>query len=238
MWIVRLALRRPYTVLVSVLAVALFSGLSIRQLKRDVLPNIDIPVVIVIWNFPGLPADDMERRVVFITERALSTTVGGIERLESQSLVGIGIVRVFFEQGTDIGAAIAQINAVCNTILRVLPPGITPPNILQFNASNVQVAQLTIKSDSLTEQDLFDYGLNFLRLRLFTIPGLSTPAPFGGRTRQIQVDLDPQKMQARGVSAQDVVNSLLVEQRDPARRAGAHRRHRVRRAAQLVADRR
>ena len=196
--------------LVSVLAVVLFAGLSIRQLKRDVLPNIDIPVVIVIWNFPGLPADDMERRVVFITERALSTTVGGIERLESQSLVGIGIVRVFFEQGADIGAAIAQINAVCETILRVLPPGITPPNILQYNASNVQVAQLTIKSDSLTEQDLFDYGLNFLRLRLFTIPGLSTPAPFGGRTRQIQVDLDPQKMQARGVSPQDVVNSLLA----------------------------
>ena len=119
-------------------------------------------------------------------------------------------MRVFFEQGADIGAAIAQINAVCNTILRVLPPGIQPPNILQFNASNVQVAQLTIKSDSLTEQDLFDYGLNFLRLRLFTIPGLSTPAPFGGRTRQVQVDLDPQKMQARGVSAQDVVGSLLT----------------------------
>ena len=102
-------------------------------------------------------------------------------------------MRVFFEQGADIGAAIAQINAVCNTILRVLPPGIQPPNILQFNASNVQVAQLTIKSDSLTEQDLFDYGLNFLRLRLFTIPGLSTPAPYGGRTRQVLVDLDPRR---------------------------------------------
>jgi len=197
-------------VLVAVLAVVLFAGLSIRQLKRDVLPNIDIPVVIVIWNFPGLSADDMERRVVFITERAVSTTVGGIERLESQSLLGIGIVRVFFEQGADIGAAIAQINDVCKTILRVLPPGITPPNILQYNASNVQVAQLTVKSDSLTEQDLFDYGLNFLRLRLFAIPGLSTPAPYGGRTRQIQVDLDPQRMQARGVSPQDVVNSLLA----------------------------
>ena len=127
--------------------------------------------------------------------------------MESQSLLGIGIVRVYFEQGADIGAAIAQINAVCNTILRVMPPGITPPNILQYNASNVQVAQLTIKSDSLTEQELFDYGLNFLRLRLFTIPGLSTPAPFGGRTRQVMVDLDPQQMQARGVSPQDVVNA-------------------------------
>ncbi|HLK90791.1 MAG TPA: efflux RND transporter permease subunit [Polyangia bacterium] len=208
MWIVRLALRRPYTVLVSVLAIALFGALSIQRLKRDILPNIDIPVVNIIWNFPGLPADDVERRVVFITERALSTTVGDIERIESQSLLGIGLVRVYFQEGTDIGAAIAQINAVCNTILRVLPPGITPPNILQYNASNVQVAQLTVKSDTLSEQELFDYGLNFLRLRLFTIRGLSTPAPFGGRSRQVMVDLEPRKMQARGVSAQDVVTAL------------------------------
>jgi multidrug efflux pump subunit AcrB len=208
MWIVRLALRRPYTVLVSVLAVVLFSGLALTRLKRDVLPNIDIPVVNVIWNFPGLSADDMEKRVVFITERALSTTVGGISRIESQSQFSIGLVRVYFEEGADIGSAIAQINAVCNTILRVLPPGITPPNILQYNASNVQVAQLTIKSDSLSEQELFDYGLNFLRLRLFTIPGLSTPAPFGGRSRQVMVDLAPHKMRARGVSAQDVVTAV------------------------------
>ena len=208
MWIVRLALRRPYTVLVSVLAVVLFSGLALTRLRRDILPNIDIPVVNVIWNYPGLSADDMEKRVVFITERALSTTVGGISRIESQSIFSIGLVRVYFEEGTDIGSAIAQINAVCNTILRVLPPGMTPPNILQYNASNVQVAQLTIKSDSLSEQELFDYGLNFLRLRLFTIPGLSTPAPFGGRARQVMVDLAPRKMQARGVSAQDVVTAL------------------------------
>ncbi|HEY2729431.1 MAG TPA: efflux RND transporter permease subunit [Polyangia bacterium] len=208
MWIVRLALRRPYTVLVSVLAVVLFGGLALTKLKRDVLPNIDIPVVNVIWNYPGLPADDMEKRVVFITERAISTTVGGITRIESQSQSSIGIVRVYFEEGTDIGAAIAQINAVCNTIVRILPPGMTPPNILQFNASNVQVAQLTLKSDSVSEQELFDYGLNFLRLRLFTIQGLSTPAPFGGRTREITVDLEPGKMQAHGVSAQDVVTAL------------------------------
>jgi multidrug efflux pump subunit AcrB len=210
MWIVRLALRRPYTVLMSVLAVLLFGGLSIARLKRDILPNIDIPVVIVVWNYPGLSADDMETRIIYITERALSTTVNGISRIESQSLSGIGIAKVYFEEGADIGSAIAQINSVCNTILRILPPGITPPNILQFNASNVQVAQLTVKSERVTEQDLFDYGLNFLRLRLFTVPGLSTPAPFGGRTRQIMVDLDPKKMQAKNVSAQDVVNSLLA----------------------------
>src|ERR1700709_5120 len=132
MWIVRLALRRPYTVLVGVLAVFLFGILSIQRLTRHILPNIDIPVVSVIWTYPGLSASDMETRVVFITERALSTTVGGIERIESQSLAGGGLVRVFFEEGTDIGAAIAQINAVCNTITRILPPGMTPPNILQF----------------------------------------------------------------------------------------------------------
>src|SRR5262249_43822348 len=160
------------------------------------------------WNYPGLSADDMEARVVFITERALSTTVNGISRMESQSLSSIGIVRVYFEEGADIGAAIAQINAVSGTILRVLPPGITPPIVLQYNASNVQVAQLTVKSETLNEQQLFDYGLNFLRLRLFTVPGLSTPAPYGGRTRQVMVDLDPQRMQAKGVSAQDVVNAL------------------------------
>jgi multidrug efflux pump subunit AcrB len=208
MWIVRLALRRPFTVLVSVLAVVLFAGLSLQRLERDVLPNIDIPVVTVIWNYPGLSADDMEKRVIFLTERALSTTVNGIQRLESQSQSGIGMVRVYFVEGTDIGSAIAQITGVCNTVLRIMPPGITPPVVLQYNASNVQVAQLTLKSDTLSEQDLFDYGLNFLRVRLFTIEGLSTPAPYGGRSRQVMVDLDPRKLQARGASAQDVVAAV------------------------------
>jgi multidrug efflux pump subunit AcrB len=210
MWIVRLALRRPYTVLVSVLLVALFSTLSVSRLSRDILPTIDIPVVIVVWNYPGLSADDMETRVVYITERALSTTVNGISRIESQSISSIGIVKVYFEDGTDIGAAIAQVTAVTNTITRILPPGITPPAILQFNASNVTVAQLTIRSETLPEQALFDYGFNFLRLRLFTVPGLSTPAPFGGRNRQVMVDLDPTRLAAKGASAQDVVTALLA----------------------------
>ncbi len=208
MWIVRLALRRPYTVLTSVMLVALFSFLSIQRLNRDILPSIDIPVVIIVWNYPGLSADDMEQRVVLITERALSTTVGGIEHIDSQSLSGDGIIKVYFEPGTDIGGAIAQIATVTNTVTRVLPPGITPPVILQFNASNVQVAQLTIQSETVSEQELFDYGLNFLRLRLFTVPGLATPAPYGGRTRQIMVDFDPAKAQAKGVSPEDVVNAL------------------------------
>jgi len=137
MWIVRLALRRPYTVLVGVLLVFLFGVLSLQRLKRDILPSIDIPVVVIIWNYPGLSAEDMERRVVFITERALSTTVSGIERIESQSMSSNGLLKVYFEEGADIGAAIAQIGTVTNTVTRALPPGITPPVVLQFNASNV-----------------------------------------------------------------------------------------------------
>jgi len=207
-WIVRLALRRPYTVATLCLVIAVLGGLSLSRLKVDVLPAIDIPVVAVVWNYPGLIAEEMEKRVITLTERAFSTTVGDIERLESQSINGIGIVKVYFQQGTDIGGALAQISSVCNAILRGMPPGITAPAIVSFNASNVPVAQLTLSGNGASEQQLFDYGLNFLRLRLFTIPGLATPAPYGGRQRQIVVDIDPAKLAAHGLSPQDVVDSL------------------------------
>ena len=174
MWIVRLALRRPYTVASLCLVLFILGTLCVTRMRTDVLPTIDLPVVSVIWSYPGLSAEDMERRVVYITERALSTSVDGIQRIESQSIEGIGIVKVYFQSGYDIGPAIAQINASCNSITRGLPPGMTPPTILRFNASNVPVAQLTLKGAS--EQALFDTGQNFLRLRLFTIPGLQTPA--------------------------------------------------------------
>jgi multidrug efflux pump subunit AcrB len=174
----------------------------------DVLPAIDIPVVMVVWNFPGLSPQDMERRVVIISERAYSTTVNGIERIESQSIAGIGLLKVYFQPGTDLGTAIAQISAVSNTILRIAPPGMQPPVVIQYNASNVPVAQLTVSSKTLPEQTLFDYGLNFIRVRLFTIPGLSTPAPFGGKYRQIMVDIDPDALASRGVSPSDVVSAL------------------------------
>jgi multidrug efflux pump subunit AcrB len=210
MWIVRLALRRPYTVLTMCLLVVLFGAIAVGRMQRDILPTIDIPVVIVIWSYPGLTAEEVERRIVYITERALSTTVGGISHVESQSLSGIGLVKAYFEEGTDIGSAVAQITSVCNTILRILPPGIQPPSILQYNVSNVQVAQLTVSGD-VPEQELFDYGLNFLRVRLFTIPGLSTPAPYGGRSRQVMVDVDLRRAAAKGLSAQDVANALLQQ---------------------------
>ncbi|HEV3031012.1 MAG TPA: efflux RND transporter permease subunit [Polyangia bacterium] len=208
MWIVRLALRRPYTVAVMCLLILVMGILSVSRMVVDIFPAIDIPVVAVIWNYPGLPAQDMERRVVLISERAYSTTVNGIERIESQSIPGIGMLKIYFQPGADIGAAIAQITSVSTTILRITPPGMQPPNVIQFNASNVPVAQLTASSETMPEEKIFDYGLNFIRVRLFTIPGLSCPAPYGGKQRQINVDIDTRALAARGLTPTDVVNAL------------------------------
>jgi multidrug efflux pump subunit AcrB len=206
--LVRLALRRPYTMAIAGLLIMLMGFLSAQRMVVDIFPNIDIPVVYVAWNYPGLSAEDMERRVVLVSERAYSTTVNGIERIESLSIPGLGILKVYFTQGTDIGGAIAQINAQNNSILRIAPPGITPPNMIRFNASNVPVVQVTLNSKTLPEQQIFDYGLNFLRTRLFTIPGLSIPAPYGGKQRQIIVDVDPARLSSKGLSQMDVVSAL------------------------------
>jgi CzcA family heavy metal efflux pump len=209
MWIVRLALRRPYTVAVFCFVILLLGALCTTRMQKDIFPAIDIPVVIVVWNYPGLSAEDMERRVVIISERAYSTTVNGVSRIESESIDGIGILKVYFEPGTDIGGAIAQISSVSSSATRVMPPGITPPAVIQFNASNVPVAQMTIASGTRTEQELFDYGLNFVRIRLFTIPGLATPAPYGGKQREVVVDVDPKRAAAYGLGTRDVVQALL-----------------------------
>ena len=206
--LVRLALRRPYTSAIAALLILLLGVLSVTRMIVDIFPVIDIPVVLVVWNYNGLTTEDMERRVVFISERAYSTTVNGISRIESQSIPGIGILKVYFQPGTDIGGAIAQISSVNNSILRGAPPGMQPPGVIQFNASNVPVVQMTLSSKTLTEQQIFDYSLNFIRIRLFTIPGLSTPGPFGGKSRQINVDLDPSRLEAKGFSPVDVVNAL------------------------------
>ncbi len=208
MWIVRLALRRPYTVAVMSLLILMMGYLSVKSMLTDIFPVIDIPVVIVVWNYNGLSASEMEKRVTFLSERAYSTSVNGVSKIESQSINGISMLKIYFEQGSDIGAAIAQISAVSNTVLRSMPTGMTPPVILQYNASNVPVAQLTLSSKTLSEDKIFDYGLNFIRLRLFTIPGLSTPAPFGGKNRQIIVDIDPQALAGKGLSVVDVLNAL------------------------------
>jgi CzcA family heavy metal efflux pump len=211
MWIVRLALRRPYTVAVLCFALLLFGALGIRGMRTDIFPVIDIPVVIVVWSYPGMSAEDMERRVVILSERAYSTTVDGISRIESQSQTGIGVLKIYFEPGADIGGAIAQITAVSQTASHSMPPGILLPSIVRYNASNVPVAQVLVSSPSLTEEQLYDYALNFIRIRLFTIPGLATPGPYGGKQRQIMIDLDPARAAAHGMSTQDVVDALLAQ---------------------------
>ncbi len=210
MWIVRLALRRPFTVAAFCLVVMLLGALSASTMPIDIFPSIDIPVVVVIWNYPGLSAEEMERRVTFLSERGMSTAVSGITRIDSQSIDGTAVLRVYFERGADIGSAISQVVSISSTVLRTMPPGIQPPVVLQYNASNVTVAQLTL-SGTASEQQLFDWGLNFLRIRLFTIPGLSTPAPYGGKQRQVVVDVDQARAQAHGVSPQSIVSALLSQ---------------------------
>jgi multidrug efflux pump subunit AcrB len=208
MWIVRLALRRPLSVAVMALLMLVMGVLSFSMMNVDIFPAINLPVVMVVWSYPGLNAVDMERRLVIISERAYSTTVDGIEHIESESILGIGILKVYFQPGTDIGAAIAQIDSVSETILRQAPAGTTAPNIISYNAANVPVAQLNIYSETLSQQQLFDYGLNFIRLQLFTIPGFSSPAPIGGVQRAVVVNLDPKQMYANGLSPVDIGNAL------------------------------
>ncbi len=208
MWLVRLALRQPYTVAVAAAVVVLMGTLAVRSMLVDLFPSIDIPVVAVVWTYPGLSAEDMEKRVVLLSERGLSSVVNGIERIESQSIPGIGMEKIYFQPGTDVGNAIAQITSSSSTSLRRMPRGIQPPYILQSNASSVPVAQLTMTSETMSEAKISDYGQNFLRLRLFTIPGLSTPAPYGGKTREITIDVDPGRLAARGLSANDVVTAV------------------------------
>ncbi|MGD1026637.1 efflux RND transporter permease subunit [Candidatus Binatus soli] len=208
MWIVRLALRRPLSVAVMALLMLVLGVLSFGLMNVDIFPSIDLPVVMVVWNYPGLSAFDVERRMVFISERAYSTTVNGIEHIESESINGIGLLKVYFYPGTDVGGAIAQMNSVSQSILSNLPRGIQPPQIISYNASNVPVAQLNVYSDVLSTNKLFDYGLNFIRIQLFTIPGFSSPAPLGGVSRSVMVNLDPSALYANGLSAFDVGNAL------------------------------
>ncbi len=213
MWIVRLALRRPHSVVVMALLMMVLGVLSFLEMNADIFPVINLPVVEVIWYYPGLSALGMERRMVLISERAFSTTVNGIEHIESRSIESIGLLKVYFHPGDSTAGAIAQMNAVAEGILRIMPPGTTPPNIIDYNAANVPVAQLNVYSDTLSEQSLFDYGLNFIRVKLFTIEGLSSPAPFGGVGRAVMVNINPDQLYAQGLSPQnigDAVNQTSV----------------------------
>ncbi|MGA8029441.1 MAG: efflux RND transporter permease subunit, partial [Bryobacteraceae bacterium] len=208
MWIVRLALRRPYTFVVFSVLVLILGTISAVVSPKDIFPYIDIPVVSIIWSYSGLTPDDMEKRVVTVCERAMTTTVNDIEHIESESYTGVAVVRVYFQPKVKVELAISQITAIMQTILRVLPPGMFPPNIVKYDAASVPILQLGLSGEGLTEQDLFDLGLNFIRTRLATVQGASLPAPWGGKARQIMVDLDPNAMYAKHLSGIDVSNAL------------------------------
>ncbi len=211
MWIVRIALRRPYTFVVLALLILIAGPLTIARTPTDIFPNIDIPVVTIVWNYGGLSAEEMSTRIVSIFERSLTTTVNDIEHIESQSLRGIAVVKVFFQPGAKIELAVAQVTASGQSQLRQLPPGTQPPFILSYNASSVPVLQLGLSGDRLSEQQLNDIALNFLRTQLASVGGAQIPYPYGGKQSQIQVDLVPDALQARHLSPSDVVNAISVQ---------------------------
>ena len=208
MWIVRLALRRPYTfVVVSILLFLLGIGSAVVA-PKDIFPYIDIPVVTIVWTYNGLPPNEMEGRIVTVCERALTTTVNDIEHSESESYQGVSVIRVYFQPTVKVELAVAQITAIVQTILRVLPPGTFPPNILKYDASSVPIVQLALGGHGLSEEDLYDLGLSFIRPRLATVKGASIPLPYGGKVRQIMVDTDPNLLFAKHLSAADVSTAI------------------------------
>jgi len=211
MWIVALALRRPYTFIVMALVIIILTPITILRTPTDIFPSIDIPVVSVVWFYSGLSPQDMADRIVANSERGITTTVNDIEHMESQSVYGLGVIKVFFRPGTNVQGAIAQITAIAQTTVRSLPPGTTPPLIISYSASTTPIIQLGLSSKTLPEQQLFDLGQNFLRNFLATVPGAATPYPYGGKIRQIQVDLDLPKLQAYGLSPTDIVNAVNAQ---------------------------
>ncbi|MGA9323533.1 MAG: efflux RND transporter permease subunit, partial [Xanthobacteraceae bacterium] len=209
--LVRIALRRPYTFVVLALLLLIIGPLAAWRTPVDIFPEIRIPVIAAIWRYTGLPPAEMAGRMVTQFERALTTTVNDIEHIEANSYNGVGIVKIFFQQGADVRTANAQVTAISQTLLKQMPPGSVPPLILNYNASTVPIIQLALSGKGLPEQTLFDLGLNFVRVPIVTVPGAAMPYPFGGKFRQIQIDVDPAAMRARGLSGQDVANALAAQ---------------------------
>jgi CzcA family heavy metal efflux pump len=208
MWIVRIALRRPYTFVVASILLLVVGVAAILRTPTDIFPNIDIPVVSVLFNYTGLSPEEMSDRIVYNYERSLTTTVNDIEHIESQSLTGRAVVKVFFQPGVEISNAVAQITAISQSSIHSMPPGTQPPFIIQYNASTVPVLQLALSGQGLSEQQLSDMAQNFIRVGLITVPGVAVPYPYGGKQRQIQVDLNPPALQAKGLSPNDIVNAI------------------------------
>jgi CzcA family heavy metal efflux pump len=210
-WIVQIALRRPYTFIVLSLLIAIFGTVSALKTPTDIFPNINVPVVAVVWTYNGLLPNDMSGRVTYYYERYLSAQVGDIEHIESQSLQGYSVIKIFFQKNVNIRAALAQVTAASQTVLKLLPPGITPPYVLSYNAATVPILQLALSSNSLPQMKLFDLGQNFIRPQLATVAGAAVPSPYGGQIRDVQIDLDQHAMQARNVSAQDLVDAVSAQ---------------------------
>jgi CzcA family heavy metal efflux pump len=211
MWIVRLALRRPYTFVVLAILILMLGVLAILSTSKDIFPDINIPVVSVVWTYDGLSAEQMADRIVTPNERAMTTTVNDIEHIESQSLYGVAVIKVFFHQAANISTALAQMTSISQTLLKQLPPGTTPPLIISYSASSVPILQMGLSGPGLSEQELYDLGNNFIRTQLANIEGASLPFPYGGKQRQVQVDLNTSALQSKGLSPLDVVNAISAQ---------------------------
>ena len=211
MWIVNIALRRPYTFIVMALLIFLATPVVLMRMATDIFPEINIPVISVIWNYNGLSAQEMGQRITATNERVLTTTVNDIEHIESQSLAGVSVIKIFFQPTANIQTAISQVTAVEQVIVRQLPPGTTPPLVIKYSAASVPVIQLGLSSTTMPEQSLFDTAINFLRTKLVTIPGVAIPYPYGGKSRVVSVDLDPNALQAKGMSPTDVVTAISAQ---------------------------
>src|SRR5271155_593638 len=208
MWIVLLALRRPYTFVVAALLLLLLTPFVLLRTPTDIFPSINIPVVSIIWSYNGLTEEDMEQRIIYTEERALTTTVNNIQHLESNSYYGVGVIKVFFQQGASPDAAVAQVTAVSQTILKQLPLGATPPLVIEYNASTVPILQYGISSRTLSEAQIFDIAINTIRVGLINAPGVGVPFPYGGKQRVISVDLDTKALEAQNLSEQYVADAI------------------------------
>ena len=211
MWIVRLALDKPYTFIVVAILIALFGTISAKQMSVDIFPRINIPVITCVWTYSGLTPVEMERRITNLVERAATTTVTGIERIESLSLIGMCVVKLYLHQDANEPESLAEFAAICQTVLKQMPPGATPPLVTAFSATDIPVMQLCISSKSMPETKLFDFANNFIRTQLATVQGAALPYPYGGAARQVMVDIDPQKLSAKGISAADIANAINAQ---------------------------
>ena len=211
MWIVRLALRRPYTFIVMALVIILLTPIVLMRTPVDIFPDINIPVIALVWTYNGLEPREMEQRITSNVERGITVLVSDVEHIESQSLSGIAVIKVFFQPGANIQTALAQTAAISQTFLRFLPQGTTPPLVIIYSASTVPVIQIGLTSDTLSEQQLFDFSNNFIRTQLATVQGAATPFPYGGKQRVVSVDIDTKALQAKGLSATDIVNAVNAQ---------------------------